>query len=356
MGRIRIALDKAPGSQIDRRVRRNWRQIIPGLVISAIALVILLYIVDLKRLLSALRLADYRLVLLGILITLLWLVVRGFLWRTLLRDQASFGDAFWTLNEGYLLNNILPFRLGEIARAYLLSRKTPIAFWEVLSSIVIERTLDLAMAVGLLLSTLALAVGAYWARQAAFGVGISVLFLLGLLYIVARNREWVIDMINRLSTRWSFMQRVGAGVVISILNGLEVLTESGSFLRAIGWMLLNWIIAIGQYYVIMSAFVAEPKLLWAGFSLAVAAMGLAAPSSPGSVGVLELSIVGSLSFLGFDPTVALAFALTLHTIQYLDTGVLGGYALIKDGHSLLGLYRNLLDLRKKDRGDIPKEV
>lgn len=341
---------------MDQRARRDWRKLIPGLVISAIALVIVLYVVDLKRLLAALQLADYRLVLLGILITLLWLVVRGFLWKTLLRDQASFGDAFWTLNEGYLLNNILPFRLGEIARAYLLSRKTSIAFWEVLSSIVIERTLDLAMAVGLLLSTLALAVGAYWARQAAYGVGFAVLFLLGLLYIVARNREWVINMINRLSTRWAFMQRVGAGVALSILNGLEVLTESGRFLRAIGWMVLNWIVAVGQYYVIMSAFVAEPKLLWAGFSLAVAALGLAAPSSPGSVGVLELSIVGSLSFLGFDPTVALAFALTLHFIQYLDTGVLGGYALIKDGQSLFGLYGNLLDLRNKAGANISDDV
>ena len=51
--------------------------------------------------------------------TILWLVARGFLWRILLQEKASYSQVFFTLAEGYFLNNFLPFRLGEIARAFL---------------------------------------------------------------------------------------------------------------------------------------------------------------------------------------------------------------------------------------------
>jgi uncharacterized membrane protein YbhN (UPF0104 family) len=110
-------------------------------------------------------------VLLGLLMTLLWLVVRAFAWRTLLQDKATIGQVFISLNEGYLLNNVLPFRLGEVGRAYLLGRKAGLDFWFVLSTVVLERALDLLLAAGLLLSTLPFVVGASWARQAAVAAG-----------------------------------------------------------------------------------------------------------------------------------------------------------------------------------------
>ena len=74
------------------------------------------YIADLDRFVDALRLADYRLIAVAVLTTVLWLLVRAQAWHTLLREQATFRQVFRTVNEGYLLNNILPFRLGATAR------------------------------------------------------------------------------------------------------------------------------------------------------------------------------------------------------------------------------------------------
>ncbi len=105
----------------------------------------------------------------------MWLIVRGFVWRTLLQNKATYKDAFTTINEGYLLNNILPFRLGELGKAFLIGRKARLDFWQVIPSILIERSLDLAFAVGLFMSTLPFVIGLSWARQAAIGIGIVVL-------------------------------------------------------------------------------------------------------------------------------------------------------------------------------------
>ncbi|MCC6957861.1 MAG: flippase-like domain-containing protein, partial [Anaerolineales bacterium] len=97
-------------------IRANWRRLAPGLLVSAVALGVIFYLIDLERFLEALRLADYRYVILLFGITLVWLAVRSLAWRTLLSEQARYGQVFLTLNEGYLLNNVLPLRLGEVGR------------------------------------------------------------------------------------------------------------------------------------------------------------------------------------------------------------------------------------------------
>lgn len=319
---------------------------LPGLVVSLICLAVVFYVADPQRMIEALRLADYRVVAAGVLLALTWLAVRGIVWRTLLQEKASFSQVFFSINQGYLLNNILPFRLGEVGRAFLLGRKAGIPFWQVFSSILIERALDLALAAGLLLSTLPFVVGATWAREAAIGAGSVVLAGLVILYLLARYRARALAQFDRLSARWPVLQRFGGERLTAFFSGLAVLTDGTRFLRAILWMVLDWGIAIGEYYVLMLAFFPDGQFLWAAFSLGVVALGIAAPSSPGAVGVMELALVGSLSLFGLDPAVSLAFALTAHLINYLLTGILGAYGLAQDGETLSGLYSSVRRINK----------
>ena len=328
--------------------KTDWQRLLPGLVISLISLAVVLYLAKPGQLYQALRMADYRLVLLASLGGLMWLLVRAMAWRTLLQNQASYSQVFFTVNEGYLLNNVLPFRLGEVARAFLLSHKAGLNFWQVFPTIVIERVIDLAFAAGLLLSTLPFVIGASWARQAALGSGIIVLVGLAGLYILARNRAWALSRFEQLSQRWPRLRKVGGHSVEAFFQGLAVLTNGKQFLLAVFWIFLNWLIALGQYYLILIAFLPDANLLWAAFTLGVAAMGIAAPSSPGAVGVYELVVVGALALFGIPAATALAFALTAHLTQYLLVGVLGTIGLARDGESLIGLYRQTRSISKDE--------
>lgn len=290
---------------------------------------------------EAMRLADYRLVALFYTITLFWLMVRGVVWRTLLKNQATYSQVFFTLNEGYLLNNLLPFRLGEVARALLLSGKTQLGFWQVLPTIIIERILDLAMAVGLLVCTLPFVIGAEWAMQAAVAAGSIVLVGLGSLFLLARNREWALRQFDKLAGRWHWLDRLVSKQAPSFFAGLEILTDARRFITALLLMLLNWGVAIVQYYTLVLAFFPQGKILWAAFGLGVVALGIAAPSSPGAVGVLELAMVGALKLFDLDSSTALALALTAHLGNYVVTGLLGAFALTQEGETLTGLYRRV---------------
>jgi uncharacterized protein (TIRG00374 family) len=324
--------------------RQDWRKLAPGLIISAIAVVAILYFVDLRRLFLALQRADYRYVALFFGISLTWLLVRGLVWRTLLQEQASFSQVFLTLNEGYLLNNILPFRLGELARAFLLSQKAGLGFWQVFSTILIERALDVAFAAGLLFATLPFVMKVDLAWQAAVTMGSLVLAGLACLYLLARNQSWAVRQYDRLTDRFPKLRRlIGQQQLTAFFTGLGSLTDGKRFLKVILLMSLNWAIALLQFFVLLRGYLPDAQPLWAAFAMAVMALGVAAPSSPGAVGVLEASVVGALSVFGLDPSVTLAVALTAHLGNYLTTGIIGIYALARDGQSLTGLYR---DVRK----------
>jgi uncharacterized protein (TIRG00374 family) len=324
--------------------RQDWRKLLPGLIISAIAVVAILYFVDLKRLLGALQQADYRYIALFFGISICWLAVRGIVWRTLLQEQASFGQVFLTLNEGYLLNNILPFRLGELGRAYLLSKKANLGFMQVFSTILIERALDVAMAAGLLFASLPFVMKASQAWQAAAMMGSLVLLGLVFLFLLARNQNWALQQYNKLVARFPTLQRlIGQQQLTAFFTGLTSLTDGRRFLKVVLLMLVNWGIALLQFFILLRGYLPEAQLLWATFTMAVMALGVAAPSSPGAVGVLEASVIGALSAFGLDPAVTLAIALTAHLGNYLTTGLIGAYALAHDGQSLTGLYR---DVRK----------
>jgi uncharacterized protein (TIRG00374 family) len=296
--------------------------------------------VDIQALLRALSQADFRLILAGIAVFAVSLIARALAWRTLLLDQVSTARAALTICEGYLLNNILPFRLGEIARALIMSGTTGLGFWQVLSTILIERAFDLILAAGIILATLPFVFQVSWAAQASAVVVVVVIGGLFFLYLLARNRDRSLAYYDRLCARWPALVRLGRDRISSFFTGLAVLTDFRRFLKAFGWLALVWGLTLVEYYLFLLAFEPEAEPLWAAFSLGVLALGVAVPSAPASLGVYEASLVGGLLAFGVDPAVALAYAITTHLLFVVLTGSIGVFAFVRDGLSISRLYRD----------------
>jgi glycosyltransferase 2 family protein len=324
-----------------RNFWKSARRWLPGVIISLIAIVLIVRYVDLDRFIEAIRRANYWLLLSYLVLSVIWLMARGIVWRTLLRGRASYQDVFWTLCEGYLLNNFLPFRLGEIGRAFLLGRKTKLGFMDVLSTIVIERIFDLAFSAAILLSAVPFVVGAAGAGRIAVLIGALVVVGAVVLYLLARNREWALGLFQRLSVRWPKLQALGGELLDSLFSGLAILTDGWLFLRFLLQMMINWAIAILEFFLLLLAFFPQARLLWSMFGLGAVAFGNAVPSMPGAVGTYEAALGGALTLLSGDQSTALAVALTTHLIGYLVTGILGTYALSREGETLMGVFRQL---------------
>ena len=323
---------------------KRW---LPGAVISILLIAAILYFVDLSAMVDAIRNANYGLLGIALVIGFIWMGMRAIVWRTLLRERASLKDVFFTVGEGYLLNNFLPFRLGEIGRAFLLSRKSTMQFMEILPTIVIERVMDLGYSAIILLAALPFIVGAEGAGQIGIVVGIIVLIGIILLYVLARNNQWALDLFHKLSSRWPALQRFGGNFLEAFFAGLSVLTDGWLFFRFLFWMTLNWGIAIISYYLIIRAFFPQAQVVWGMFGLGAAAFGGAVPSLPGAVGTFEGAFGGAITLLTGDQSTALAVALTGRLYNYINSGVIGGIGLLREGQTLSGIYEQLKNFRTK---------
>ena len=325
---------------------KRW---LPGALVSIILIAAILSVVDLRAVADAIRHANYFYLLFAVALSFLFIAIRAQVWRTLLRDKPSYSDTFWTVGEGYILNNFLPFRLGEVGRAFLLSRKTGMPFMEVLPTIVIERAMDLGYTAIVFLAAIPYVVGSQGAERIGVIVGVVVLIGFILLYILARSNQWALDLFHKLSARWPALQRFGGSFLEAFFAGLSVLTDGWLFVRFLFWMTLNWALAIVSYYVIIRAFFPETQVTWAMFGLGAAAFGGAIPSLPGAVGTLEGAFGGALTLLTHDQSTSFAVAITVRLYNYINSGVIGGIGLAREGETLSGVYKQLMNLRNKEQ-------
>ena len=335
---------------------KDIKRIIPGALVSIVLIAAILYFVDIRTTWNAIKHANYRILGGAVVLSFLWLAVRAKVWQTLLRDKPKYMDVFFSEGEGYLLNNVLPFRLGEFGRAFLLSRKSGIAFSEILPTIIIERVVDLAFTAAILLMALPYVSDSQGAAKIAYIVGGVVIFGLVMMYVLARNNKWALDVFHKLSARWSVINRFGGSFLESFLEGLGVLTDGWLFIRFLLWMSLNWVMALAAYYLITLAFFPQAQPEWTLFIVGAAAFGGAIPALPGGVGTFEGAVSAALTVFTHDQSTSLAAALTMRLYNYLNSGVVGGIGLLREGQTLSGVYQQLMNMRSKQSTGNPDEV
>jgi uncharacterized membrane protein YbhN (UPF0104 family) len=159
-----------------------------------------------------------------------------------------------------------------------------------------------------------------------------------------------------LSARWPVLQRAGGSFLESFFLGLGVLKDGWLFVRFLFWMTVNWGIAVISYTLIIRAFFPQAQLVWGMFGLGVGAFGNAIPALPGAVGTLEGAFGGAATLLAGpgSESRALAFALTVRFYNYLNSAVVGGIGLLREGQTLSGIYEQLKNLSFKTGEEIPK--
>jgi uncharacterized protein (TIRG00374 family) len=334
-----MSLEKKPGWLSSLR---RW---LPGILVSVLALWLVLRTITWQDVSKSLSEIDLAALLLALVCYFAAMLARALCWRTILQGRVTWMRTFFVMNEGYLLNNIFPLRVGELGRALILGRSSGLGFFKVLSTIMVERAYDLAIAASLLLSTLPLVLSMAWARTMSITILVLVVAGMAGLYILARYREGFLRWADKIGSRFSFVANWLLPKVSAVLDGFAVLNRPGYFILSFLLMLCSWLLAILEEYFILKSLVPGASLWWLAFVLGVSALGAAVPSVAGAIGVYEAAVVGALSLLGVDTAVGLAFAIVVHVIQLGASSVFGMIGLLQEGESLSSLYQSLT-LRK----------
>jgi uncharacterized protein (TIRG00374 family) len=318
---------------------------LPGLLISVVAVGLLIRVTDWQELKGALRAMNPSWIGLAIVFYMTGLGFRTLAWRTLLQSKAAFGRVFFTLNEGYLINNLFPFRLGELARAVLLGESTGLSPLFVLSTIVIERAYDLLIAAGLLLSMLPIVLGIPAARSVATFTLILVGAGLLTLYLIARERQLVHGWLNRWAWKQDLLKYRIVPRMDSLIDGLGVLTQPSQFILSVLLMLISWFCGIAEIHAIMLGEALSVPFWWTAFVMGFISLGIALPSAPATLGVYEAASVAAWALLGVPFAQALAVALVAHLIHITITGLIGGYGFFRDRETLSGIYLRIRNIK-----------
>jgi uncharacterized protein (TIRG00374 family) len=331
---------------------RDARRWVPGLIMSGIAIYAILRLVSLDDLRIAFSTIRLVYIIPGTALVFIWLFLRALALKVILTGKATTGQTFRAINIGYLLNNVLPLRAGELGKAAVLGKASGLGASYVLSAIVIERAFDLFFAASLLLTVLPLVLEMSWTRPVAFIVlGVVVLGMFAL-YLMARKQEAVHQWIEKISNRIPWVQKFIQPQIASFLRGFAILTDFRRFLFCMLMIGASWGVAVMMYFVMLFSITPDPQLWWGVFVNSILAMGIAIPSAPAALGVFEASVVAALKVLGISYSEALAYAVIMHFLQIAITGIFGLYGLTREKQSIDALF----SLSRKNRPTREKDV
>lgn len=248
---------------------------------------------------------------------------------------------------GFMANNLLPARAGEVARAFVAKRGTGVRFTTAVASIGVERVFDGLMLV--VLMTVAL-VASSFPRDARVGgtslatlaTGAAIVFTVALLAALALV-HWpapTIGVLRRVLQRVLPERLAGRAVswIEGLVAGLTVLKSPRRFGVVVLWSLLLWLVNAASFALCYRAFALplppESALLLQG----VIGFGVAIPSSPGFFGPFEAATRVTLALYGVSPELAVSYAVAYHVATFVPITALGLYSLSR-AHVRLGELR-----------------
>lgn len=327
-----------------------------GILVSIGCLAAIFVFIKPAEILDALKNTRYELWILAALTIVIFLVLRAVRWRYMLNSglengQVDYGNVFHIQNIGYMLTNILPFRLGDVARAVLIGNVPPVTISLGLSTMVVERIFDLLFIVILFPFTVA-AVERLPPEIKAVAILTGILAIIATLVMVgaANHRQTALKIAEYILNRISFLNtKTWLTRLDDLLHGLDVLRSFRSATILIILTIVVWIPIIAGYYIGMRAVNLDTNLVEAAFVVCMAALSITAPSSPGQVGVYEAGVTFAIAtILGLPQGQAASFAFMFHAVNYIVIGILGIIGITRTGEtfgSVIDSTRNLVRSR-----------
>jgi uncharacterized protein (TIRG00374 family) len=324
-----------------------------GILISIVALAFAFRQVDFREVWAALAEVNYWLLAASLVPLTLFLVMRAFRWRLLFYPQTGLRivNLFAVINIGYLLSNIFPARLGDVARAYLIGDTEKVSRASAFSTVVAERVLDALCAVGGFFLVLPFAPLPEWMVRSGLVVGVAAFVAVALFVVLVRRREWTLRLLDRIlqAIRWPtcetmtrFWARLAERTHVRFLARLpwvdrpELRSMAGSLIDGFGgiatlrlgpplvlWSVAIWAVISAYYWLVLLAFEPTGRFV-AGLAVAsITALGMTIPASPGYIGVFEFLAREAMVLFGTQPEIGLSYALVAHAIVYVVYSLLG---------------------------------
>ena len=268
--------------------------------------------------------------------------IRALRWRFLFAPETrpSVRAVTAALLLGYLFNNILPARAGEVARVVALHQRARTSRAETTATVVIERAFDVLSLFVLLLVALPWLPPTSWFGAAAVLGAVLAVALGAAILVLAVYGDRPIRRTLRPLGRFPFISddRVERAAR-NITQGFASIRRFRLGMAAFLWTTLSWLVMAISFWFVMLGFHLDLSPV-AGL-LVVIAIGLAMilPSAPAAVGVFEAATLVALTAYGVGHSSALSYALVLHALNFVPFVAVGLLVLALHANAVRGMPR-----------------
>lgn len=317
-----------------------------GLVLSCLGLYVALSGVQLDKLRSELASVPWAVAFALGVISFFATILRSYRWQVGIESfsKVSFKNVMSAFLAGMFGLNVIPARLGEYFRVFVLGKNSSLSQSSILATVVFERIMD-----GL--TILVIFAGAVLLRHSAdtrnilgpvrreFLLLIPLIFAacLGFLFAVSRHPKPTADFVARFSRHLGKFGARLPGMVERFSGGLVIFSDAGRMIQYVAWSFASWF-AIGFYYYMNFHMVG----IGLGFAdamvvMSVIVVGVMIPAAPGFVGTYHAFCARALVAFGVDPARAFTYAVVTHAVQYILHTLVGFICVMRENVRLADL-------------------
>lgn len=324
---------------------KHWKTWI-GFIISAVVLYLAFRTIDFRLLLENLQGANYRYLIPIVAVIFLSMALRSLRWGYLLRPikKIGFHSLFAGMIISFMANNVLPVRMGDFLRAYIIGRSERIRKSASFATVVVERLFDGFTVLGLLAVVLAfihLPAGSLFFRKGLIVGGYITLAICGfafvILLLIKTRTRWLLKTTLFITRPFSSkMARNGISSIKSFKEGLLSVDSTKTMMIALIYSIVIWAVFAYSIYLMGLAFGLKLSISASLMVLLAICLAMMIPSTPGFIGPYHASVAYSLVLYHVPLEKALSFSLVFHATNYIPITLAG----------FLYLWRHHMSLRK----------
>lgn len=321
-------------------------QLLLGIGVSALCVWLSMKDVNLGEVLTALRGANGFGFVLVMMVTIFGFWIRAVRWRYFIDAgrRLSLDSLFSATMIGFMANNLLPFRLGEFIRPWVLARREKLSKTTLLATVVVERAIDMLTLLGIFGVSVVvhpIAENTDAGRLVQWGARVLIGLCLALtVFVVAieRSRTLAQAVVKRVTAPLPEAARARVAEMLErFVEGLGLFRDFGKLavVFALSFaMFMCFACALG-----ISLWSLGIDLPWyAGLTmLVITAIGIMVPAAPGYIGTLNIACTAGLSLFGVGKALSVPFSWFYFFSQWLPITAVGLVLLNREGLSLRSL-------------------
>lgn len=293
-----------------------------GLITSLILVVFLLYFVDFHEVIANIKKVNVITLIILLIIYFISIILRSYRWKYIIGQQRPqhLKVVFKAFVYGYMLNQLLPAKLGEVARAEYLAQKENSGRTYFLGTIVVERVFDVAvislfLAFSVLFSdtVLNLVKGNYLIIILFIAIILTIIILAINLSLFKKITSLLPDKLEQISNR----------IIDNITSAFKLFTSPKQIILLFFMTLFIWCITCFIFYLIINDLNITLPYYAYFFIVSAGTFGMVIPSTSGNIGVYHAVAVGALMLFMVPKENALTFAIIAHAIDFFPSIIIG---------------------------------